>query len=257
MQSHWRWWELCPSKESRIWPKVVYSLKQYIYYDSFQFCPGELRQHLKWVHLINIFCLKPWLPAANTKQSTMPLPCQPCSAAPEARAKVIPTGEVFLPSLAGSPGSQDPGRVLCRVSVHEPPDPLEKKGKSTTAPCMPASPWVFPGLRYRRVAAESSAQQRYGTRRDPKQEAWRKAAQNPKWDHSFCRTLVASPLITVKGPTLQINGWKRKSFVTRSQKAWPETHRNWWECFYWFSGFILLKKFSHLRVRCSFWQLNP
>lgn len=68
----------------------------------------------KWIFLLNIFCLKPWLSAANTKQSTMPLPCPPY----KAPVKVIPMREALLPFLAGSAGSHDPGRAPCQVWAH-------------------------------------------------------------------------------------------------------------------------------------------
>lgn len=92
------------------------------------FYPWGTQITFKRVFLINIFCLKPWLSVANTKQSTMPVPCQPCRAVPEARVKVILMG-VFLPSLAGSAGSYNPGRASCQAWAHTAMGSLSKKGK--------------------------------------------------------------------------------------------------------------------------------
>lgn len=174
----------------------------------------------------------------------MPVPCQPCSAVPGARVKVILMGAVFLLSLAGSAGSYNPGRVPCRVWSHTALGSPCKKGKkgSHNAP----SHWQGS------VTGQWQCPTNVSEGKRPKAEGYRHAGKQHRTPPA--RTLLLQNahcilLTTFTGLTLQTNG--NKIFVTRSQKAWPIPHQNWWTCFHSSSGFIQ-PKFSHLRVRCLF-----
>lgn len=184
----------------------------------------------------------------------MPVPCQPRSTVPEARVKVTLMGTAFLPSLAGSAGSYNPGRVPCQAWSHTAMGSLGKQGEKgchngSFHTSMAASTdravtgqWQCP--------TDSSAQQMYQKRPRQKATGMQENSTEPPATTLLLQNAHCILLSTLTGLTLQMDG--NKIFVTRSQKAWPKPHQNWWTCFHW----SIHVKFSHVRVRCLFWHLN-
>lgn len=147
----------------------------------------------------------------------MPVPCQPCRAVPEARVKVILMG-VFLPSLAGSAGSYNPGRASCRAWAHTATGSLSKKGKKG---CHNAS--FHTSICHRTVAVPHRQQcsANVSTEKRPRQKATGTQENSTEiparillLQNAHCILLTTFTCLA-----LQINGWKHNIFVTRSQKA--------------------------------------
>lgn len=171
----------------------------------------------------------------------MPVPCQPCSAVPGARVKVILMGAVFLPSLAGSAGSYNPGRVPCRVWSHTALGSPCKKGKkgSHNAP----SHWQGS------VTGQWQCPTNVSEGKRPKAEGYRHAGKQHRTPPA--RTLLLQNahcilLTTFTGLTLQTNGWKQ-DLCNQKPEGLTHTSPKLMDMF----SFIQ-PKFSHLRVRCLF-----
>lgn len=247
--SHWRRWEL--GEYRQIWPKVAYSPPRRI-----SILPWGIRVTFTVGIFNKLFPSEALAPSSEHITKHNALPCLPHWR----HVWKSSEGERFdCRSWQGALSPMTDAQHVARAEHPQLMDRLAKRESKTAGwearrflPCQnPSEYWQGSATGKRHCPADSSISRTYEKGGDPSKQfgAYRKTAQEQNQDAPCGKCSLSLPYCSA-------NQWmKCKSFVIRSQKAWPKTQWHWWACFHWFSGFIPLQS-SHLRVRCSFWHWN-